>query len=71
MSKVIMIGLDLAKNMFQVHGVEASGTVVVRRQLRRGQVEKLCWELAPAIVGVVAGRMTGRGRWSVWVMRCG
>ena len=48
MSKVIMIGLDLAKNMFQVHGVEASGTVVVRRQLRRGQVEKFFSELAPA-----------------------
>jgi transposase len=67
MSKVIMIGLDLAKNMFQVHGVETSGTVVVRRQLRRGQVEKFFSELAPAIVGMEAcggahhwARMLGR-----------
>ena len=35
MSKVIMIGLDLAKNMFQVHGVEASGTVVLARKSAR------------------------------------
>jgi transposase len=35
-----MIGLDLAKNVFQVHGVDRSGAVVLRRQLRRGAVEK-------------------------------
>ena len=37
MSEVITIGVDLAKNVFQVHGVDAEGAVVVRRQLRRGQ----------------------------------
>ena len=36
--QVSTIGLDLAKSVFQVHGVDASGTVVVRRRLRRGQV---------------------------------
>jgi transposase len=40
MSEVTLIGLDLAKNVFQVHGIDASGQVVVRRQLvgcrRRG-----------------------------------
>lgn len=34
----IPIGLDLAKNIFQVHGVDANGKVVCRRQLRRAQL---------------------------------
>ncbi len=38
MNQVITIGLDLAKNVFQVHGVDAEGAVIFRRQLRRGQV---------------------------------
>ena len=36
MDEDITIGIDLAKNVFQVHGVDAEGAVVVRRQLRRG-----------------------------------
>jgi transposase len=35
MSDITMIGLDFAKNVFQVHAVDATGAVVVRRQLRR------------------------------------
>ncbi len=38
MNEVITIGVDLAKNVYQVHGVDAEGGVVFRRQLRRGQV---------------------------------
>ena len=38
MSEVITIGVDLAKNVFRVHGVDAEGSVIVRRQLGRGQV---------------------------------
>ena len=38
MGEVITIGLDLAKWVFQAHGVDASGAVVFRRKLRRGQV---------------------------------
>ena len=38
MQTIAVVGLDLAKTVFQVHGVGADGTVVVRRQLRRGQV---------------------------------
>ena len=52
MTKVSMIGLDLAKNVFQVHGIDAAGKVVIRRQLRRQQMEKFFAEL-PA--GVVVG----------------
>jgi transposase len=36
--QITTIGLDIAKNVFQVHGIDAAETVVVRRQLRRGQV---------------------------------
>ena len=38
MNEITTIGLDLAKNVFQVHGVDAEGTTVLRKQLRRGQV---------------------------------
>ena len=63
MGEISMIGLDLAKNVFQVHGVDASGAVVVRRQLRRGQVEKFFAHYQPAQSGLrpVAARTTGRG----------
>ena len=38
MNEVITIGVDLVKNVFQIHGVDAEGDVVFRRQLRRGQM---------------------------------
>jgi transposase len=41
MKKVSTIGLDIAKNVFQVHGVDGAGAVVIRRALRRSQV--LAW----------------------------
>lgn len=54
MGEISMIGLDLAKNVFQVHGIDASGKVVMKRQLRRGQVEKFFAGLAPCQVGMEA-----------------
>src|SRR5881397_1160195 len=54
MSEISTIGLDLAKNVFQVHAVDASGQVVVRRQLRRGAVEKFFAELPRCTVGMEA-----------------
>jgi transposase len=45
-----MIGLDLAKNVFQVHGIDGAGKVVVRRQLRRGPMEKFLAALPPGVV---------------------
>ena len=47
--QITTIGLDLAKNVFQVHGVNAEGTVVVRRKLRRAQVPACCTESGRAI----------------------
>jgi transposase len=52
--KTNMIGLDLAKSVFQVHGVDGAGQVFVRKQLKRGQVEKFFAKLAPSVVGMEA-----------------
>src|SRR5258708_9789225 len=52
MEKASMIGLDIAKNVFEVHGRNAAGEVVLRRSLKPGQVEKLFAKLAPAVIGL-------------------
>ncbi len=54
MSKVITIGVDLAKNVFQVHGVDAEGAVVVRRQLRRARMLPFFKKQPPCLVGMEA-----------------
>ena len=54
MTKISMIGLDLAKNVFQVHGIDELGNVVLRKQLRRSQVEAFFAKLPPVIVGIEA-----------------
>ena len=38
MSEIITVGLDLAKNVFQVHGADCAGRAVLRKKLRQGQV---------------------------------
>jgi transposase len=50
----IRFGIDLAKSVFQVHGVAASGEVLVQRQLRRGQVLAFFARQAPALIGMEA-----------------
>jgi transposase len=52
--KTIMIGLDVAKSVFQVHGIDAAGAVTVCRKLRRAQVEPFFAGLAPCVVGLEA-----------------
>jgi len=52
--QISMIGLDLAKNVFQVHGVDADGEVVLRRKLRRGEVLIFFSRLSPCLVGMEA-----------------
>ena len=54
MVEISTIGLDIAKAVFQVHAVDGSGSVVVRRQLRRGEVLKFFSGLAPCVVGMEA-----------------
>lgn len=48
------IGLDLAKSVFQVHGVDASGAVAIRKTLRRSQVLPFFAKLGPCLVGMEA-----------------
>jgi transposase len=54
MEKITTIGLDIAKNVFQVHGIDETGVVVVRRQLRRRQVLFFFKRLDPCMVGMEA-----------------
>lgn len=54
MNQPITIGLDLAKSVFQVHGVDRDGAVVLRRQLRRSQVLAFFERLGPCLVGIEA-----------------
>lgn len=52
--QITTIGLDIAKNVFQVHCIDAAEKVVVRKQLRRGQVLKFFAPLPPCLVGLEA-----------------
>ena len=52
--QVTTIGLDIAKNVFQVHGIDAAEKVVVRKQLRRRQVLEFFKALPPCVVGMEA-----------------
>ncbi|GGF51727.1 IS110 family transposase [Aliidongia dinghuensis] len=52
--EITTIGLDLAKRVFQVHGVDAAGEVVVRKALRRAQVLPFFAKLPPCLVGMEA-----------------
>jgi Transposase len=52
--QITTIGFDLAKNVFQVHGIDAAEKVVVRKRLRRSQVMGFFEALAPCLVGMEA-----------------
>ena len=54
MQLVTTIGLDIAKSVFQVHGVDAAGQVVIRRQLKRRYVLMFFQKLPPCLVGIEA-----------------
>src|SRR6266513_55505 len=52
--QISTIGLDIAKNVFQVHGIDANETVVVRKRLRRSQVLAFFKALPPCLIGMEA-----------------
>ena len=54
MQTVTTIGLDIAKSVFQVHGVDAAGQVLVRRQLKRRYVLAFFEKLPPCLIGIEA-----------------
>ena len=54
MQTITTIGLDIAKSAFQVHGIDAEGKVIVRRQLKRRYVLSFFEKLQPCLIGVEA-----------------
>ena len=54
LSSVTRVGLDLAKNVFQVHGVDAKGEIVVTRKLRRRALSQFFAKLGPCVVAMEA-----------------
>jgi transposase len=54
MQEVTTIGLDIAKSVFQVHGVDAAGKVIIRRKLKRRYVVVFFQKLPPCLVGIEA-----------------
>jgi transposase len=54
MQAITTVGLDIAKSVFQVHGIDAGGQVVIRRQLKRRYVLTFFQKLPPCLVGIEA-----------------
>ena len=54
MPEIATIGLDIAKNVFQLHGVDRSGKIVLRKALRRSQVPGFFSTLPPCLIGMEA-----------------
>jgi transposase len=54
MGEVITIGLDIAKSVFQIHGVDGDGAVVIRKRVSRGKVLEFFADLSPCLVGIEA-----------------
>src|SRR5438105_15361797 len=54
MQTITTIGLDIAKSVFQIHGIDAKGKVIVRRQLKRRHVLAFFQKLPPCLVGIEA-----------------
>ncbi len=54
MNRISTIGLDIAKHVFQVHGVDDAGAIVVRRRLRRSEILNFFGRLSPTLVGMEA-----------------
>ena len=54
MSAVVTIGLDIAKQVFQVHGADEAGRTVLRRKARRNEVGHFFSELEPCVMGIEA-----------------
>ena len=52
--KITTVGIDLAKNVFQVHGIDERGKAVLRKQLRRAQVAVFFGNLPPCVIGMEA-----------------
>ena len=62
MEKITTVGIDLAKNVFSLHGVDGVGRVVLRRSVRRAQLEELVAKLPACLIGMEA--CSGAHEWA-------
>ncbi len=62
MEKITTVGIDLAKSVFSLHGVDGAGQVVLRRTVRRDQLVKVVAGIAPCLIGMEA--CSGAHEWS-------
>jgi transposase len=69
LSSVTTVGLDLAKHVFQVHCVDASGRVVVAKAIRRNKLLEFFASLPPCLVGLEAGGLAHH--WARELIRLG
>ena len=53
--KITTVGIDLAKNVFQIHAVDERGKAVLKRQIKRDQVVTFFVNLPPCLIGMEAG----------------
>ena len=69
---ITTIGIDLAKSVFQLHGVDAEGKVVLRKKLRRGAVLNVLCDLPPCLIGMEACATSpiGHERSVRWATKC-
>jgi transposase len=53
-NKITTLGIDLAKTVFQLHGVDVAGKIVLRREVRRGRLMTTIAQLEPCLIGIEA-----------------
>lgn len=58
MNEITMIAIDLAKQVFQMHGVDASGKAVLRRQVKRSELLNVLRQVPACVVAMEGGRET-------------
>jgi len=66
---VTTVGIDLAKQVFQVHGVDGRGAVLIRKQLKRAEVVRFFATLSPCLVGMEA--CASAHHWARRIQACG
>ena len=62
MEEITTVGIDLAKNVFSLHGVNAAGKAVLRRTVRRDQLEAVVAKLPACVIGMEA--CSGAHEWA-------
>jgi transposase len=69
MTKVAILGIDLAKNVFQLHGIDAEGQLVLKRRIRRERLLPIVSGIAPCLIVIEA--CTGAFYWARVFQQCG